>query len=104
MIREIDWQVGELMKILVVPGSVIRHGKWKLLVRKLKPGGKSGREGKRPSAPAGSLFSLHQDPGDAQDVSSDHAEIVADLKRRMADMAVRELEANSRPIGRLSEN
>ena len=85
---------------LIVPGSVIRHGQWKLLVRELKPGGKSGREGKRPSAPAGSLFDLKSDPGETRDVSADHPEIVADLRRRM-DAAVREVEANSRPIGRL---
>ncbi len=84
----------------IVPGSVIRHGQWKLLVRDLKPGGKSGREGKRPSAQAGSLFNLQVDPGETRDVSGDHPEIVADLRRRM-DEAVRELEANSRPIGRL---
>ncbi|WP_286178437.1 sulfatase-like hydrolase/transferase [Rhodopirellula sp. JC639] len=86
----------------VVPRSVIRHGQWKLLVRELKPGGKSGREEKRPSAPAGSLFNLAVDPGETRDVSADHPEIVADLRRRM-DKAVRELEANSRPIGRLPE-
>ncbi|WP_436297966.1 sulfatase-like hydrolase/transferase [Stieleria mannarensis] len=86
----------------IVPGSVIRHGQWKLLVRDLKPGGKSGREGKRPSAPAGSLFNLQVDPGETRDVSADHPEIVADLRRRM-DKAVRELEANSRPIGRLPD-
>ncbi|MEL7500005.1 MAG: sulfatase-like hydrolase/transferase [Planctomycetota bacterium] len=84
----------------VVPGSVIRHGQWKLLVRQLKPGGKSGREGKRPSAPAGSLFNLLSDPGETRDVSADHPEIVSDLRDRM-DAAVRELEANNRPIGRL---
>lgn len=86
----------------IVPGSVIRHGQWKLLVRDLKPGGKSGREGKRPSAPAGSLFNLAEDPGETRDVSADHPEIVADLRRRM-DAAVRELKANSRPIGRLPD-
>lgn len=84
----------------IVPGSVIRHEQWKLLVRDLKPGGKSGREGKRPSAPAGSLFNLQADPGETQDVSADHPAIVADLRRRMNE-AVGELEANSRPIGRL---
>ncbi|MBL6707336.1 MAG: sulfatase-like hydrolase/transferase [Planctomycetaceae bacterium] len=84
----------------IVPGSVIRQGQWKLLVRELKPGGKSGREGKRPSAPAGSLFNLQDDPGETQDISGDHPEMVAELRRRM-DAAVRELEANSRPIGRL---
>jgi arylsulfatase A-like enzyme len=84
----------------IVPGSVIRHGQWKLLVRELKPGGKSGREGKRPSAPAGSLFNLQVDPGETRDVSADHPEIVADLRRRM-EAAVTELEANSRPIGSL---
>ncbi|MEL6107521.1 MAG: sulfatase-like hydrolase/transferase [Planctomycetota bacterium] len=85
----------------LVPGSVIRRGRWKLLVRDMKPGGKSGREGKRPSAPAGSLFDLQNDIGETRDVSSDHPEIVADLRRRM-EAAVREIEANSRPIGRLA--
>ena len=84
----------------VVPGSVIRNGHWKLLVRDLKPGGKSGREGNRPSASAGSLFNLQADPGETRDVSAEHPEIVADLQRRM-DAAVQELAANSRPIGRL---
>jgi len=84
----------------IVPGSVIRYGRWKLLVRDLKPGGKSGREGKRPSAKSGSLFDLQTDPGETTDISADHPEIVADLRRRM-DGAVKELEANSRPIGRL---
>lgn len=84
----------------IVPGSVIRRGQWKLLVRELKPGGKSGREGKRPSARAGSLFNLQVDPGETRDVSADHPEIVAELRRQM-DAAVKELEANSRPIGRL---
>ncbi|TWU18701.1 sulfatase-like hydrolase/transferase [Allorhodopirellula heiligendammensis] len=83
----------------IVPGSMIRHGQWKLLVRDLKPGGKSGREGKRPSAPAGSLFNLQADPGETQDVSADQPAIVADLRCRMNE-AVSELEANSRPIGR----
>ena len=84
----------------IVPGSVIRYGRWKLLVREIRPGGKSGREGKRPSAPRGSLFDLRTDPGETRDVSSEHPEIVADLKRRM-DVAVKDLKANSRPIGRL---
>ncbi|WP_196782419.1 sulfatase-like hydrolase/transferase [Bremerella volcania] len=87
----------------IVPGSVIRHGRWKLLVRELNPGGKSGREGKRPSARAGSLFDLEADPGETRDVSADHPEIVADLQRRM-ELAVEELEANSRPIGRLPDD
>lgn len=86
----------------VVPGSVIRHGRWKLLVRDLKPGGKSGREGKRPAASAGSLFNLQIDPGETHDVSADYPEVVLDLRHRM-DAAVRELEANSRPIGRLPD-
>lgn len=84
----------------IVPGSVIRQDQWKLLVRDLRPGGKSGRERKRPSAPAGSLFNLKIDPGETTDVSAQHPKVVSDLRRRM-EAAVRELEANSRPIGSL---
>lgn len=84
----------------VVPGSVIRHGPWKLLVKDLKPGGKSGREGQRPPAPAGSLFNLRSDPGETNDLSAAHPNVVTDLTNRM-DKVVRELEVNQRPIGRL---
>lgn len=84
----------------LVPGSVIRYGRWKLLVRALKPGGKSGRNGTRPSAAAGSLFDLASDPGETQDVSAKHPDIVRDLQRRM-ETAVKQLEADKRPIGRL---
>lgn len=84
----------------LVPGSVIRHGYWKLLVRDLKPGGKSGRKGNRPFASAGSLFNLQADPGETRDISAEHPEIVADLQRRM-DEVMQELAAKSRPIGRL---
>ena len=86
----------------IVPGSVIRHGRWKLLTKKLKPGGRSGREGQRPAAAAGSLFDLQMDPGETQDVSDRHPDIVRDLRRRM-QAAVTQLEATKRPIGRLPE-
>ena len=84
----------------IVPRSVIRYGHWKLLVRDLKPSGKSGRDGKRGSAAPGSLFNLLADPGEIRDVSAEHLEVVAELRSRM-DAAVKELNANSRPIGRL---
>ncbi|MCR9201393.1 MAG: sulfatase-like hydrolase/transferase [Planctomycetaceae bacterium] len=86
----------------IVPGSVIRQGRWKLLTKRLKPGGKSGREGQRPAAAAGSLFDLQADPGETQDVSARHPDIVRDLRQRM-QAAVTQLEATKRPIGRLPE-
>lgn len=83
-----------------MPGSTIRHGKWKLLIKTLTPGGQSGRDGKRPSAPAGSLFDLENDPGQTTNVSDKHPEIVADLTRRMG-AAMKELEKNNLEIGKL---
>ena len=85
-----------------VPGSVIRNERWKLLVKKLNPGGKSGRSGKRPSAAAGSLFDLKTDPGETRDVSTEHPDVVAKLRQQMNEV-LRDLEVNRRPIGRVSE-
>lgn len=87
----------------IVPGATIRHKQWKLLLKAQKPGGsRSDTVGKtdRVPAKAGSLFNLAKDPGETTDVSAKHPEVVADLRRRM-DKAVKELAANSRPIGRL---
>ena len=84
----------------VVPGSTIRHGRWKLLVKGIKPGGKEAGWGTRTPAPAGALFDLQNDPGKTTDVSAKHPEVVADLERRM-DGAMKEIEANKREIGRV---
>lgn len=87
----------------IVPGSTIRYGRWKLLVETIRPGGKSGREGLRPAAPAGSLFDLQEDPGETTDLSSQHPEVVADLRQRM-DAFMKELQANTREIGKLPDS
>jgi arylsulfatase A-like enzyme len=87
----------------VVPGAAIRHGDWKLLTRDQKPGGsKADQVGKtdRVPAKAGSLFNLKDDLGETTDVSKAHPERVADLTRLM-DRFMSELNANTRPIGRI---
>lgn len=86
---------------IAVPGSVIRDQRWKLLVKKISPGGKSGRNGERPSASAGSLFDLKNDQGETSDVSHLHPNVVQSLRQRMSSL-MNELEQNSRPIGRVA--
>ena len=88
----------------IVPGATIRHGDWKLFVTGQKPGGgRSDRIGKtdRVAAAAGSLFDLKNDVGETTDVAADQPQKVRELTERMKTF-VKELEANSRPIGTVS--
>ena len=90
----------------IVPDSVIRHGRWKLLVKAQKVGGSnSDKRGKtdRVPAKAGSLFDLKEDPGETTDVSTQNPGIVADLKKRMRT-AMKNFERESRPAGRVLAN
>lgn len=82
-----------------VPGSTIRHGDWKLLVKGQSPGGngKKGMQGRK-SARAGSLFNLKEDLGETTDVSAKHPAIVAQLQGLMSDF-MKDFEANKRSIG-----
>jgi len=89
----------------IVPGSTIRHGDWKLLVKGQTPGGsKSDTVGKtdRVPAAAGSLFHLEEDIGETTDVSRQHPERVAELMKRMEAFEA-ELKKNTRSIGRITE-
>ncbi len=83
----------------VVPGSAIRHGDWKLLIKGQSPGGNGnkGMQGRKP-APAGSLFNLKDDLGETTDVSAQHPEIVQQLRELMG-VFMKGFEANKRPIG-----
>lgn len=83
----------------IAPGSSIRHGDWKLLVKSQKPGGNGtkGMQGRKP-AKAGSLFSLKDDLGETTDVSAQHPEKVKQLQRLMSDF-MKQFDAHKRPIG-----
>jgi arylsulfatase A-like enzyme len=87
----------------IVPGKTVRYNEWKLLVASQKPGGsvKPGRgvQGRLPSE-AGSLFNLEDDPGESKNVAANHPEKVEELKKMM-DSFMKELETNSRPIGKV---
>lgn len=88
----------------IVPGSTIRSGDWKLLVKTQSPGG-GVNKGKtdRVSAEAGSLFNLKEDVGETKDVSREFPEKVADLTRMM-DTYMDSFRKNVRPREQLSEN
>lgn len=83
---------------VIMAGSTIRQGDWKLFLKAGKPGGKGYQGGKE--TPAGSLYNVASDPGETTDVSAAHPEIVERL-RAAAKSFEKELAANSRPIGRL---
>ncbi|MEM7143519.1 MAG: sulfatase-like hydrolase/transferase [Verrucomicrobiota bacterium] len=83
----------------VVPGSAIRLGDWKLLVKGQNPGGSGtkGKQGREP-AEAGSLFNLKDDLGETTNVAAQHPEVVQQLQKEMKAF-MEEYEANVRPIG-----
>jgi len=58
--------------------QALRHGRWKLHV---------------PRGEAAELFDLAADPSEKHDVAAEHADIVADLTRRMAEAAARDGES-----------
>jgi len=85
----------------VVPGSGIRHGDWKLFVKAQKPGGKGnkGMQDRKPAG-AGSLFNLKNDPGETRDLSEQFPNKAREL-RKLMEAYMKELTANTRPIGRV---
>lgn len=86
----------------IIPGSIIRHGDWKLLYREQKPGGglKNGKEDRVP-AKAGSLFNLCEDIGETKDVSDECPEKTAELKKIM-ESYMKKFKEEMRPAGVVS--
>jgi arylsulfatase A-like enzyme len=89
---------------VIMAGSTIRQGDWKLYLRTEKLGGSAAKRGgsDRLPAPAGSLFNVNTDPGETKDVAGEHPDVVQRL-RAAAESFDKELAAHSRPIGRLDE-
>jgi len=87
----------------IVPGKTVRCDEWKLFVAGQNPGGNvkegRGKQGRLP-ARAGSLFNLKEDLSETTDVSASHPEKVKELTRMM-EAFMKDLEANSRPIGKV---
>ena len=83
---------------VIMAGSTIRQGDWKLVLKSENPGGNRKQVGKE--TPAGSLYNVASDPGETTDVSAAHPEVVQRL-RLAAEAFEKELSANSRPIGKL---
>jgi arylsulfatase A-like enzyme len=83
---------------VIMAGSTIRQGDWKLFLKAEKPGGKGNRGGKPTTA--GSLYNVATDAGETTDVAAEHPEEVQHL-RVAAEAFEKELAAHSRPIGRL---
>ncbi len=83
---------------VIMAGSTIRQGNWKLFLKEQKPGGRRKDIGE--ATPAGSLYNVATDPGETTDVSAANPEVVQRL-RVAAEAFEKELAAHSRPIGRL---
>ena len=89
-----------IREAFVVPGSAIRMGQYKLLMRPMTYQGRS--DDKPVPATKGSLFNLSADIGETTDISAENPEIVAKLLARY-EKEMENLKANTRPIGRLPE-
>ena len=101
--EELDSPIHETF---IVPAATVRHGDWKLLVKGQSPGGgRSDQIGKtdRIPAEAGSLFNLKEDLGETSDLSAQRPEKVQELTEIM-NVFMEELEANTRPVGKLPSN
>ncbi|NNJ24726.1 sulfatase family protein [Alienimonas chondri] len=103
--EELDQPIHETF---VVPGAAIRHGRWKLLTKRQKPGGSGGTAGPAKglnarTAEAGSLFDLRVDPGETTNLAAERPDKVAELSDMMASF-MNELNARSRPIGVLPDD
>ena len=83
----------------LVNDSTFRYNDWKLISKKMKPGGAEKFWGDRTAAADGSLFNLKNDPGETTDVSTQYPEVVQELTRRMQS-AMKELKQNAREIGK----
>lgn len=83
---------------VIMAGSTIRQGDWKLFLKEQKPGGRRKDIGE--ATPAGSLYNVASDPSETKDVSSAHPEVVQRLRVAAAAFE-KELAAHSRPIGHL---
>ncbi len=87
----------------IVPGSTIRYGDWKLLVKYQKPGGSNRGMGDttRVGAEAGSLFNLREDIGETKDVSREYPDIAKELETMMQSYMVK-FNQNIRPREQVS--
>ncbi len=83
----------------VLPGKAIRYKNWKLYVSNVSPGGAKKGWGNRKGTAKGTLFNLKDDSGETTDVSAQHPEVVAKLKKMMNGF-MKELNANKREIGK----
>jgi len=89
-----------LRDVQVVPGSTIIHNGWKYYAKQQNPFNNKKQEDWRGLKPAkaGALFNLKEDLGETTDVSEKYPEIVASMKKRMAEFMAN-FEKNSRPAG-----
>ncbi|QEG02400.1 Arylsulfatase [Stieleria maiorica] len=83
---------------VIMDGSTIRMGDWKLFLKAEKPGGRNG--GERMGTAAGTLFNMKTDSSETTDVAAENPDVVQSL-RVAAKAFEQELANHSRPIGRL---
>lgn len=82
----------------ILPGSIIRVGQYKLLMKTIDKGGGI----KYPPVTEGTLFDLDADPGETTNIADKHPGVVEAMTHRM-ERAEKELDKHARPIGRVAE-
>ncbi|KAF0178139.1 MAG: Sulfatase [Limisphaerales bacterium] len=68
--------------------AAVRHGDWKLIVNHAAAGKKGTKQ-----PPAEELFNLATDPGETKNLAAEKPEVLADMKRRLAEVSARDKDA-----------
>lgn len=68
--------------------AALRHGDWKLIVNRAAEGKKGAKQ-----PPAEELFNLAADPGETKNLAREKPDVLADLKRRLAEVSARDKDA-----------
>lgn len=68
--------------------AALRHGDWKLIVNRPAEGKKGAKQ-----PPAEELYHLAADPGEKQNLAAEKPDVLAEMKRRLAEISVRDKDA-----------
>lgn len=68
--------------------AALRHGDWKLIVNRAAEGKKGAKQ-----PPAEELFHLATDPGETKNLAAEKPDVLAEMKRRLAEISARDKDA-----------
>jgi len=76
--------------------QMVRHGDWKLIVRggvDQRPNKQKANAGKPAPTPTEELFNLATDPAESRNLAAERPDMLAEMKRRLAEISARDRDA-----------